>query len=185
MERKYLQINSLYDVNFQEILNDYIENFTKRYLIIETNYKKVPNIDIRFDKRDIHHLLGLHKVQDSNINATNTLSKILEGTLTINSIKKHHQFDEIKNRLLNYNFLHHCFINQSVKLCIIVKNKPNPQQLDVIFIDKYNNKNVLLGFKKARGRNYYVPSTMYEVNNSSVYLRKARSNIKTITWHDY
>lgn len=182
---EYLKINSLSDVDFQSILNDYIEFFTRRYIKLGTNYKKVSEIEIRFAKHDIHHLLGLHKVQDSNVNATRTLTKILEGTLTVDSIKNHSEFNDIRNRLINYNFLHHCFIDQSIKLCVIVQNEPNPQKLSVVFIDNYRNLNFLLGLKKARGRDFYVPATMYEMNDSSVYQKKRRSNINSMTWCDY
>ncbi|MCG7331193.1 PBECR4 domain-containing protein [Salinicoccus roseus] len=185
MDGDYLRINDLNDVDFQSILNDYIEFFTKKYLVIETNYKKVSEIEVRFAKHDIHHLLGLHKVQDSHINATKTLSKILDGSMTLGKVRNHPRFDEIKNRLLSYNFLHYCFIDQSIKLCVIVNSEPNPQKLSIVFIDDYKNRNLLLGLKKVRGREFYVPATMYVSNDSSVYYRKPRSNIRSIIWHDY
>lgn len=181
----YLQINNIEDVDFQSILNDYIDIFTRQYIVIETNYKKLSEIKIVFAKHDIHHLLGFHKIQDSDINATKTLSKILEGTLNLENARRHPNFGEVKNRLINYNFLHHCFVDQSVKLCVVVNSPPNPQGLSVVFIDKHKNENVLLGLKKARGRDYYVPATLYVMNDSNVYTRKRRSNVKSISWENY
>ncbi|KKI56575.1 PBECR4 domain-containing protein [Staphylococcus haemolyticus] len=109
---KYYKIQSINDIDLQMLLSDYIENFTKQKLIITTTYSKLEKIEVRFNKRDIHHLLGFHKVQNKNNNATKTLQNILEGKLTIDKIKEHHNFGEIRNRLLNYNFLHECFLDK-------------------------------------------------------------------------
>ena len=109
----FYKIDNINDIDLQMLLSDYIENFTRQKLIITTTYDKLKEIEIRFNKRNIHHLLGLHKVQNNN--ATKTLQNILEGKLTIKDIKKHHNFGEIRNRLLNYNFLHKCFIKKEVR----------------------------------------------------------------------
>ncbi|MFW3529130.1 PBECR4 domain-containing protein, partial [Staphylococcus caprae] len=137
-----------------------------------------------FNKRNIHHLLGFHKVQNNN--ATKTLQNILEGKLTINVIKKHHNYSEIRNRLLNYNFLHKCFINKEIKLCVIPKGKnKNPQQLSVVFIDYYNDINMLIGLKLDYSQSYYVPATMYQINDSNIYNRTPKTRITQIEWENY
>ncbi|WP_368773415.1 hypothetical protein [Staphylococcus condimenti] len=53
---------------------------------------------MRFNKRDIHHFVGFHKIQNKKVNATKTLQLILEGNLTIREVKTHHNFGEIRNR---------------------------------------------------------------------------------------
>ncbi|UXR54474.1 PBECR4 domain-containing protein [Staphylococcus schleiferi] len=184
--RDYYKVEKINDINLQMLLNDYIEVFTKRKLIVKTSYFKLEQLEIRFNKRDIHHLLGFHKIQNKKVNATKTLQLILEGNLTISEIKAHHNFGEIRNRLLNYNFLHKCFINQEISLCVIPKeSSKNPQNLSVLFIDKYNNINMMIGLKlDSRGR-YYVPATMYQINDSSIYQRTKRTRITNMWWEDY
>lgn len=179
----YLKIEKIEDVNFQDILNDYIDVFTGKYLMVETNYKKLEQFEIRFNKTDIHHLLGFHKVQDSDISATKTLYKILEGTLTLESIRKHNNFNDMKSRLINYNFLHKCFIDQSVNLCIIPDSRKNPQKLDVVFHDLHHHRTVLIGLKKVRS--YYVPATLYETNSKNIYGNQKRTKVKNMEWKNY
>lgn len=179
----YLKIETIEDVNFQDILNDYIDMFTRRYLVVQTNYKKLEQFEIRFNKSDLHHLLGFHKVQDSNVSATKTLYMILEGKLTLESIRRHHQFKDMKSRLINYNFLHKCFIDQDVQLCIIPNSKKNPQKLDVVFQDIHNHHTVLIGLKKVR--NYYVPATLYETNSKNVYGSQRRTKVTSMEWNSY
>lgn len=185
MENYYL-VSNINEINLQMIVNDYIHFFTNQKLIIRTTYKKLEKIEVRFNKRDIHHLLGFHKVQERNNNATKTLQNILEGKLTIDSIKKHPNFGEMRNRLLNYNFLHKCFIEKEIKLCIIpVDSNRNPQKLSVVFVDYYNNTNMLLGLKSDYTNTYYIPATMYQMNNSSIYNKTKRTKIIDISWQNY
>lgn len=182
----YYIVENINDIDLQMLLNDYIENFTKKKLIITTTYEKIKTIEVRFNKRDIFHLLGLHKVQDFNSNATKTLQNIVEGKLTIDNIKKHHNYGEMRNRLLNYNFLHKCFLDKKIRLCIIpLESRKNPQKLSVVFIDHLNNTNMLLGLKADCTKRYFIPATMYKVNDSSIYNRIKRTKIIDITWEAY
>ena len=182
----YYIVENINDIDLQMLLNDYIENFTKKKLIINTTYEKLKTIEVRFNKRDVFHLLGLHKVQDFNNNATKTLQNIVEGKLTIDKIKKHPNYGEMRNRLLNYNFLHKCFIEKDIHLCIMPsENRKNPQKLSVVFIDHLNNTNMLLGLKIDYNKRYFIPATMYQLNDSSIYNRIKRTRIIDITWQDY
>lgn len=184
--KDYYRVEKINDIDLQMLLNDYIDFFTKRKLIVKTTYFKLEQFEIRFNKRDIHHLLGFHKVKNKNVNATKTLQLILEGKLTIKDIKTHHNFGEIRNRLLNYNFLHKCFIDQEINLCVIPKEKrKNPQSLAVLFIDDYNNINMMIGLKLDKSGRYYVPATMYQINDSSVYQRTKRTRITNMWWENY
>lgn len=184
--KNYYKVENINNIDLQMLLNDYIECFTKKKLIVQTTYLKLEKFEIRFNTKDIHHLLGFHKVQNRNNNATKTLQSILKGELTIDIIKKHHEFGTIRNRLINYNFLHKCFIEQTVKLCVIPKeNRKNPQKLAILFIDYHKNINMMIGLKLANGGKYYVPATMYQINNSSIYNRTKRTRITNMWWEDY
>ncbi|MGW7930001.1 hypothetical protein BU107_13700 [Staphylococcus xylosus] len=182
----YYMVENINAIDLQMLLNDYKENFTKKKLIINTTYEKLKTIEVRFSERDIHHLLGFHKVQNRGNNATKTLQNISEGKLTILSIKNHPNYGEMRNRLLNYNFLHKCFIDRIIRLCVIPADKKrNPQKLSVVFIDYNNNMNILLGLKLDSSRRYYVPATMYVVNDSSVYKRTKKTKILDMKWENY
>lgn len=64
------------------------------------------------------------------------------------------------------------------------KNK-NPQKLEVVFIDHHNDIRMLLRLKMDCSKKYYVPATMYQMNDSSVYNRTKRTNITSIEWKPY
>ncbi|WJP97052.1 PBECR4 domain-containing protein [Macrococcus bovicus] len=179
----YMIVEKLEDVDFQDLLNDYIQCFTRQYLVMETNYNKLEKFEVRFTKTDVHHLLGFHKIQDSNVNATHTLSQILDGTLTLETARKHNCFDDMKSRLINYNFLHRCFIDQEVSLCVIPSKGKNPQNLNIVFQDKHRNCNMLIGLRRVR--DYYVPVTMYETNRNGIYNSQRRTKIISAEWKDY
>lgn len=183
-DNKYYIVNSEEDINFQYILNDFIENFTRKKLVVNVTYRKLDKLEIRFDKFNLPHLLGLHKVIKER--ATNILQSILEGNITLENIKLHERYKEIKDRILSYNFLHSCFIDKNIKLCIIINSHDrNPQYLDIVFIDKYGGKDILLGLRKARNRDYYSPTTMYVVKDNSDYIRRKKSSISSIKWESY
>lgn len=183
-DNKYYILNSEKDINFQYILNDFIENFTQKKLVLNVTYGKIDKLEIRFDKFNLPHLLGLHKV--INGRATNILQNILEGKVAIENIKLHERYKEIKDRILSYNFLHSCFINKNIKLCIIINSHGrNPQNLDIVFIDRYSGKDILLGLRKVRNKNYYSPTTMYVVKDNSDYMGRKKARISSIEWESY
>lgn len=171
------------DIDLQILLNDFIENFTRNKCILEISDKNLQNVEIRFSKDNLPHLLGLHKVNKDR--ASKILSAILEGTITHNSIKSHHEYVNIKDRLYSYNFLHKCFIEKEVKYCIVIKsNKNNSLNLDIAFIDSFNNKTIVLGLRKVR--DFFVPATMYVMKNKNdQYNTMPRSKINSIEWHEY
>lgn len=54
-----------------------------------------------------------------------------------------------------------------------------------MFIDYYNNINMLIGLKLDRSQHYYVPATMYQINEASIYNRTKRTKITHIEWQHY
>lgn len=171
------------NINLQEVLNDFIENFTRKKCILKISDKKLQNVEIRFSKNNLPHLLGLHKINKKR--APKILIEILEGTMTHSSIKTHHNYSNIKDRLYSYNFLHKCFIEKNINYCIVVKNNVNNQlDLDVVFIDNFNNKLIVLGLRKVQ--HYFVPTTMYVMKNQNdQYNLMPRSKINCIEWCEY
>lgn len=180
----YLKINNENDVDLQGILNDYIDCFCKGYVEIKTKYKLISVFKISFHKNNLPHLLGLHYVTNK-LSAKKTIGKIAEGKITHSSIKRHHNYSDIKVRLINYNFLHKCFIDKDIKLCVMVpKNSTNPQKIDIAFIDDKNSEVMVIGLKKSFNSEFYFPSTMYELGKNSPYRTMRRTHIVDIVWKD-
>ncbi|EGQ3274267.1 TPA: hypothetical protein R1946_000855, partial [Staphylococcus delphini] len=103
--QSYLKINSENDVDLQNILNDYINNFCDGYFEVKVKHKNVQKFKLSFHTNNLPHLLGLHYTQKEKINAKKIVGRIAEGKITKNSIKRHHEYSKIKDRLINYNFL--------------------------------------------------------------------------------
>ncbi|PWZ93078.1 hypothetical protein DD924_20775, partial [Staphylococcus pseudintermedius] len=117
---------------------------------------------LSFQTNNLPHLLGLHYTQKEKINAKKIVGRIAEGKITKNSIKRHHEYSKIKDRLINYNFLHKCFIDKDIKLCVIIpENSINPQKIDIAFIENNSNNAMFLGIRKNLKDKYYYPATMY------------------------
>ena len=176
-------IHSNNEIDFQLLLNDYIENFTRKRCILNVSDKKVQNVEIRFSKDNLPHLLGWHKV--TNKRAPKILAAILEGNFTHSSIINHHNYKYIKDRLYSYNFLHKCFIHKDINYCIVIKsNLNNSLDLDIVFIDYYYNKTIVLGLRRVR--DFYIPTTMYVMkDDTDQYNTQQRSKINSIDWHTY
>ncbi|GEP84195.1 Uncharacterised protein [Staphylococcus piscifermentans] len=97
-------------IDFRLLLNDYINCFTRKKCFLHISDKSIKVAEIRFSKDHLPHILGLHKVINESANVF--LTKILQGKLTHSSIKKHHNYQNIKDWLYSYNFLHRCFIEK-------------------------------------------------------------------------
>ncbi|AXP51772.1 hypothetical protein M6K188_0401 [Staphylococcus aureus] len=178
----YLKINSENDVDLQDILNDFINCFCKGYVEIKTKYKLLPIFKINFHKNNLPHLLGLHYTH-KKVSAKKIIGRIAEGKITHESIKKHYEYSNIKDRLINYNFLHKCFIDKEIRLCVIVpKNSINPQKIDVAFIDDKTSQVMILGLRKSNNNDFYSPATMYVLGKNSSYRRMRRTHVISIEW---
>lgn len=183
-ESAYLRINDENDVDLQNILNDFIACFCKGYFEVKTKYKKIPVFRISFHRNNLPHLLGLHYIH-KGISAKKILGRISDGTITKSTIKTHHEYYMIKDRLINYNFLHKCFIDKKIKVCVIVReNSVNPQKLDIAFIDDRNSNIMILGLRKGYNSDFYSPATMYVLGKNSSYLRMRRTYITDINWEN-
>ncbi len=181
MTLNYLEINKYEDVDLQNILNDFIYCFTEGYSIVKIKHKNIQTLNVKFHKNNLPHLLGLHYTQNKKVSAKKIIGNIASGKITHESIKKHHKYNDIKERLLNYNFLHKCFIDKDIKLCVVVpENAINPNKLDIAFLD--NEKMMFLGLRKSEEDEFYYPATMFVLGKNSKYNSLKRSHIAEIEW---
>lgn len=168
-------------MNLQWILEDYILNFHNRLCVLETNYKAIPLLIIAFHKNDLYHLLGLHKVLNKG-HAKSVIYRIESGELDFKTIRKSPNFNDIKPRLENYSFLHHLFIDNRVKICILGKDLPhNTMNLDVVFYKPGGDRCIVLGLRERKG--IYYLTTLHEAH-SKKYIHLKQTKIKSIEWKD-
>ncbi|MFD1420912.1 PBECR4 domain-containing protein [Lactiplantibacillus songbeiensis] len=65
-----------------------------------------------FNQNDLPHLMGWEKVANGRSNAKYLINQIDDEKFTLASTRKHHNFDSIRNRLLNYNYLHDILLHK-------------------------------------------------------------------------
>ena len=105
----YYHVNSVTDINYKKMLDDYHNCFSGRIAELTTNYKLLLDFKVLFSDSDLPHLMGWQKVVDKKNYAGHIIQLMDNKKLTLTSSRKHHNFNKIKNRLLNYNFLHEVF----------------------------------------------------------------------------
>lgn len=167
-------------VDFLEILEDYKKYFCNKMCCIETDFKNMEFINVYFSENDLCHLLGFHKIL--NKNASRIIKDIKNQKLKINDIKKHNNYNLIKNRIGNYNFIHEIFYKKSVNLCIVDKDIiSNTMKLNIIIYKDKGHEVIVLGLKKSIKTNIYYLATLHKTyENKYKHFRKTK--IKNIFW---
>lgn len=100
----YYRVNSLKDINYKKILDDYRSCFSGRVVELTTNYKLLQDFKVRFSDSDLPHLMGWQKVVNKRNYAGRLIKLVDDNKLTLENSRKHHNFIKIKSRMLNYNF---------------------------------------------------------------------------------
>lgn len=180
---KPIEIKSYVDISYKAILSDYRYHFSKKVAIVETNYRVLSKFNIAFHENDLPHLMGWDKILTKKRNAKFICKLIDEDKLTVESSKNHDKFNEAKKRMLNYNFIHDCFLHNSVNVCVMTSNmKPNPLRLDIVFYRENKSEAVVLGLRKDRNSEYYVPTTLHNKKLNCEYNRRARTKVNKLYW---
>lgn len=129
--------------------------------------------------------MGWQKVIDKGAYASNIIHLIDTNKFTLANTRKHRNFFKIKDRLLNYNYLHEIFYEKQQDICVITRDmKPNPLHLDIVFYKKNDPKHiVVLGLRKNHNLNYFVPTTLHvEKVSNNPYLQRRNTFIKKVSW---
>lgn len=184
IENNYLQILSFSDINYLNILNDYRRNFHGKAVEVHTNYKPLEKFKVVFNQTDLPHLMGWGKVaMEGRKSAKRVIADIDCSQLTLESSRKHGDFNKIKKRMLHYNFLYDVFIEQSINACVMTSNmKPNRLKLDIVFYQEVSKEAVILGLRKDQHMDVFVPTTLHTERLENPYHFRRRSHIKQITW---
>lgn len=182
---EYYQVRKANDINYKDILKDYRQWFSGRIAIVQTNYKPLASFKVYFSDTDLPHLLGWEKVVHKKAYATRLLQLVDQGLLTYQSSRKDQNFNRIKTRLLNYNFLHDIFWDRSQNVCIMAMNmKPNRLRLDVVFYKHTKPREiVVLGLRRNKNMDHFIPTTLHtESAKNNAYLLQRKTSIKSIEW---
>ncbi|WP_125605053.1 PBECR4 domain-containing protein [Lapidilactobacillus bayanensis] len=179
------QINSANDIDYLKILNDYKRNFVNNIAVLHTNYKKIETIKISFAVNDLPHLMGWEKINQSS-HASSIIKMIESEKMTYSSTRKNQNFYRIKDRLLNYNFLHTIFINEDLNTAIMTSDmKPNKLRLDIVFYSEEDHKHaIILGLRKDMHSSYFIPTTLHVEKIPNQFSNRRRTSIiGTIEWY--
>ncbi|WP_251547925.1 PBECR4 domain-containing protein [Limosilactobacillus caecicola] len=182
---EYYQVKSSLDINYQKILNDYRRWFATRQIVLTTNYKLLDKFTVVFSESDLPHLMGWEKVVSKKAYARNILHLVDNKMLTYTNSRHHHRFKDIKNRLLNYNFLHEIFWKHDPDICVMTSNmKPNPLRLDIVFTKNTSPREiVVLGLRRKKHMESFVPTTLHtESAKNNRYLLRRKTHITSFRW---
>lgn len=181
----HIHINSLKDIDYYKILNDYRDNFSDKIALITTNYKKLSEFKVSFDEKNLPHLMGWQKVSGKNSSATSIIRMIESYKFIFSKTRHNPEFFRIKDRLLNYEFLYDVFYQEDTNVCVMTRDmKPNPLKLDIVFYKIKDPKRiVVLGLRRNKNTDYFVPTTLHvEKNKNNQYLNRRKTNIKNLEW---
>ncbi|GEL89316.1 PBECR4 domain-containing protein [Pediococcus parvulus] len=181
----HLLVSNTNKLNFKEILEDYRECFAGHEAVIQTNYNLLSSVKVLFNEHDVPHLMGWEKVRTKHKNASAIINDIDQGTFTAEVARKSHEYFRIKKRMQNYNFMHRIFIDCDINVFVYTRDmKPNRLKLDIVFCYLKEPKEVVvLGLRKAEGRDVFVPTTLHtESARNNIYLCRKRTQINSLDW---
>lgn len=181
----YYHVNNVDDINYKVILNDYRQCFSGRIAELTTNFKLLNDFKVLFSDSDLPHLMGWQKVVNKRKFASNIIRLVDSNKLTFENSRKHHNFTRIKSRLLNYNFLHEVFWENDPNICVMTSDmNPNPLRLDIVFFKNPKPREiVVLGLRRAKGMEHFVPTTLHtERSKNNDYLLRRKTSITSIRW---
>ena len=182
---EHLLISDVNDINFKNILYDYATTFAGHRVQLITNYNLLSKVDIVFSMNDLPHLMGWNKVRTKNKNASQIIEDVESEEWTVQVAKKNSQWFKVRKRMLNYNILHRIFIDKDIVPMVLTSDmKPNRLKLDIVFVINETKESIILGFRKAKGRTFFVPTTLHTESLDNQYNIRRRTEVKNIYWID-
>ncbi|KID42266.1 PBECR4 domain-containing protein [Fructilactobacillus fructivorans] len=183
----YLVISDENSINFKDMLDDYRHYFSGHTVELTTNYNLLSQVKIIFNEKDLPHLMGWEKVRIKNKdkNASKIIIDIDNLTFTKKLSKKNPNWKSIKKRNLNYNLLHRIFLDQDINVFVETSNMhPNRLHLNIVFVYNKKRESIILGFRKTRTRDVFVPVTLHATNIHNQYNCRRRTKVKSLKWLD-
>ena len=162
-----------------EIVNEFKTVYHQRDFICTTSYMPINLFIIHFDLKQLPHLLGLHKIYNSN--PIQILANITKGTITKEKLKRNKNYGDIKDRLVCCDFLNKIFAaDEKIIVYIAEVDRRNTMRLDIAFYESLSNKKYVLGLRRTSDKTY-VPVTFYAVKSTKKeFIKSKRVKINQI-----
>ncbi|WP_204121493.1 MULTISPECIES: PBECR4 domain-containing protein [Levilactobacillus] len=182
----HLLISSGTDIDFKMILEDYRACFSGHKVHLTTNYNQLSQFDIVFSENQLPHLMGWEKVKGrGSKSASAIITEVDSGTWTLSDAKKNQRWHEAKKRMLNYNIMHRIFLDQDLVPMVLTSDmKPNRLKLDIVFVANKAHESVILGFRKSKDKDFFVPTTLHTESLNNSYNLRRRTKISSLEWVD-
>lgn len=178
-----IKIKTLDDINYKDMLEDYEYHFCQNIATVETNYKKLEYFDVFFEPKQLPHLMGWDKILSSRMQAQRINSLIKKEEITLESTRKHKDFNDVRRRMESYNFFHDIFTHQNEKICVMTSDmKPNSMRVDIVFYKEHQRDATILGLRKSKGMGYFVPTTIHNRSLNNQFSKRRRTLVKKIVW---
>lgn len=179
-----MKIKGFNDINYEEILEDFEQHFCGDTVTVETNYKPLQTFNVYFEPKQLPHLMGWDKITNKKIGAGRIIELVKSDAFNVDSTRKHQKFNHARKRMLSYNFLHDIFIYNNHKICVMTSDmKPNSMKLDIVFYKENRKEATILGLRKTKHMDYFVPTTLHTKNLNNQFSKRRRSLIKSIIWN--
>lgn len=156
------------DITLQNIQTFYKEHLCGREFTFKLDDKTRPIVKLRFNEKDLCHLLGIHYIVGCLRNKYDYIGikgyqKIENGTMTFDSLHTTNKkwFNSQKNRILYFPFVYQIVNNPSV--IIFSKSDQNSKlDLDIILYNHMDNTYLHLGLDKDHDSDFYYPKSFFD-----------------------
>lgn len=156
------------DVSLQTIQSFYKEHLCDRVFVFHLDDETRKEIKVRFDEKDLCHLLGIQYVVRGLKNKYDYSGKagyqrLEDGTVTFDFLKKTDKnwYKSKKKRMLYFPFVYQIIHNPSV-IEYTPPNNTTRLDLDIIIYSHLDKTYLHLGIDKDVDSDYYYPKTFYD-----------------------
>ncbi|MGM0139223.1 hypothetical protein IGI65_001675 [Enterococcus sp. DIV0755b] len=162
--------------------NQYLSNFDGKVAMMTTSYDKLDVFYVKFDIKQLPHLLGLHKIY--NRKPQELCKDLRTGDICYENIQRHHNFGQIKDRITLFPFILDIFLEDYNKSVIYLSDgdkNGSSMNLDIAFAHPYKNKYLNLGLRENTS-SVYAPVTFFvnKKKKSLPFPGSKRARVETI-----
>lgn len=174
------------DLSLQTIQSFYKEHLCDRLFIFHLDDDTRKQIKLRFDEKDLCHLLGIHYIVKGMRNKYDYAGrkgyKLLEdGTVTFDFLKQTNKkwFKSIKKRMLYFPFVYQIIHGPSI-IEFTAPNDTSRLELDLIIYSYSDNTYLHLGLDKDIDSDFYYPKSFFDRKKSDYIDGRTSINVVSV-----
>ena len=115
--------------------------------------------------------------------ATELIKDVDNLSLTKENSRKNHNWHQVSQRMLSYNFLNRIFFDQDINVCVLTSDmKPNRLKLDIVFLYPRTKDCIVFGLRKPNNRDVFIPTTLHVEPADNQYKYRRKTSVKSIKW---